>query len=153
MPMLRVPFRPAVTANGSIPKRARIKLPTLVKWFHLRHNGLVSRSVEEEDSPAGAPSAGIAQAVEGWAMLLSHLAEGSTERFQREGSGIISTGRPTGGGSVRVIGHRGQRDSLNLGALQILGLVAMGVASQPPVGEQRCDERLLRRRQGADSLP
>jgi len=28
-------------------KRARIKLSTLVKWLHLRHNGLVSQRAEE----------------------------------------------------------------------------------------------------------
>jgi len=37
----------SVTVNGKIPKKGKIKIPTLVKWSHLRHNGLVSRSAEE----------------------------------------------------------------------------------------------------------
>ena len=36
-----------VTANGKIPKRAKIKFPTFARWTHLRHNGLVSQSAEE----------------------------------------------------------------------------------------------------------
>jgi hypothetical protein len=46
------PSAACVTANGKIPKRAKIKLPTFVKWFHLRHNGLVSRRAEEEATHA-----------------------------------------------------------------------------------------------------
>jgi hypothetical protein len=42
----------AVTANVKIPKRAKIEIPTFVRWLHLRHNGLVSQSVEEEATDA-----------------------------------------------------------------------------------------------------
>jgi hypothetical protein len=47
----------SVTANVKIPKRAKIKIPTFVRWLHLRHNGLVSQSVEEEATDAGSGGA------------------------------------------------------------------------------------------------
>lgn len=36
-----------VNADGKIPKNAEIEFPTLVKWSHLRHNGLVGQSAME----------------------------------------------------------------------------------------------------------
>ena len=41
-----------VTANGKIPKRARIRFPTFVKWLYLRHNGLVGQRAEVEATNA-----------------------------------------------------------------------------------------------------
>jgi hypothetical protein len=38
-----------VSADGKIPNDAEIQFPTLVKWFHLRHHGLISRSDEARD--------------------------------------------------------------------------------------------------------
>jgi len=62
-----IPERVGVTANCKLPKMANIKLPTLVKWSHGRHNGLVSHS-------AG-----------GWA---THVASGETFHDQ----GTVSQG-------------------------------------------------------------
>ena len=46
--MVNSEWRMSVTANGKIPKTARIKLPTFAKGSRLRHNGLVNRSAKEE---------------------------------------------------------------------------------------------------------
>ena len=53
----RLALAGSVTANVKIPKRAKIKIPTFVRWLHLRHNGLVSQSVEEEATDAGSGGA------------------------------------------------------------------------------------------------